>query len=338
MAGGTPHGQASAAPGFAPHGFRVTEQELRHWLEGRLGWSHARQRLGVEQDHEGQRIGQGRSFLALENWAPAPVLIGLALRLSLAAGRGRRNAARVVLRHNTVRSARLPGAFSGFAILHLSDLHADMSQHAIARAAELAEGLAYDICVLTGDFRGRTHGGFAAALRAMRPLVAVLKALAYAVLGNHDTVRMLPGMEEMGLRVLMNECEVLRRGEARIHLAGVDDAHFYRVDSIEKAAAPIPPGEFALLLSHTPEIYRQAAHAGFDLMLAGHTHGGQICLPGGIPVTLEADLPRRMGVGAWRHHAMQGYTSAGLGTSVVTARFNCPPEITLHTLLREGGQ
>jgi predicted MPP superfamily phosphohydrolase len=136
----------------------------------------------------------------------------------------------------------------------------------------------------------------------------------------------------------MNECETLRRGEARLHLAGVDDAHFYRMDSIEKAAAAIPPGEFALLLSHTPEVYRQAAHAGFDLMLSGHTHGGQICLPGGIPLTLEADLPRRLGAGAWRHHGMQGYTSSGLGTSVVTARFNCPPEITLHTLVREEPQ
>jgi predicted MPP superfamily phosphohydrolase len=333
-----PDGRTSAVPHPAPRRVQVTEQELRRWLEARLGWSHARQRLGVEHDHEAHAIGQARSFLALENWAPAPVLIGLALRLALAGGRGRRNAARVALRRNTVRSARLPGAFSGFAILHLSDLHADMSQQALARAAELVAGLTYDICVLTGDFRGRTHGGFAAALRAMGPLVAGLKAPAYAVLGNHDTVRMLPALEEMGLRVLMNECETLRRGEARLHLAGVDDAHFYRMDSIEKAAAAIPPGEFALLLSHTPEVYRQAAHAGFDLMLSGHTHGGQICLPGGIPLTLEADLPRRLGAGAWRHHGMQGYTSSGLGTSVVTARFNCPPEITLHTLVREEPQ
>ena len=300
----------------------MTDPELRRWLEARLGWSHARQRLGVEQDHEGQIIGQGRTFFALENWASAPMLIDLALRLSLTWRRGRRNAAQVVLRHNKVRSHRLPAAFDGFTILHLSDLHADISEQALARAADLVVGLAYDICVLTGDFRGRTHGGFAAALRVMRGLVGGLTAPAYGVLGNHDTVRMLPALEEMGLRVLMNECDKLERGDARIHLAGVDDAHFYRVDSIEKAAASIPRDEFAILLSHTPEVYRQAAHAGFDLMLSGHTHGGQICLPGRIPVTLDADLPRRLGAGAWRHHGMQGYTSVGLGTSVVPARFN----------------
>src|SRR6267378_2094238 len=69
--------------------------------------------------------------------------------------------------------------------------------------------------------------------------------------------------------------------------AGIDDAHFYRVDNIEKAALPIPDGAFSIILSHTPEVYRQAAHANFNLMLSGHTHGGQICLPGSIPIKLE---------------------------------------------------
>jgi predicted MPP superfamily phosphohydrolase len=88
------------------------------------------------------------------------------------------------------------------------------------------------------------------------------------------------------------------------------------------------------LLSHTPEIYRQAAHAGYDLLLGGHTHGGQICLPGSIPITLDAVLPRRMGSGAWKYHHMAGYTSVGVGSSIVAVRINCPPEITLHQLQR----
>jgi predicted MPP superfamily phosphohydrolase len=113
---------------------------------------------------------------------------------------------------------------------------------------------------------------------------------------------------------------------------GIDDAHFYRVDNIEKAASGIPHNEFSILLSHTPEIYRQAAHADFNVMLSGHTHGGQICVPGGIPIQLNAVLPRRLGAGAWRHHSLAGYTSVGAGASIVTVRFNCPPEITLHHL------
>ena len=94
------------------------------------------------------------------------------------------------------------------------------------------------------------------------------------------------------------------------------------------------PGEFSILLSHTPEVYRQAAHANFDLMLSGHTHGGQICLPGSIPIKLEAVLPRRMGAGPWQYRDMIGYTSVGAGSSVVPVRLNCPPEITLHHLRR----
>jgi len=115
-------------------------------------------------------------------------------------------------------------------------------------------------------------------------------------------------------------------------LAGIDDAHYYRVDNIEKAAANIPADGFSILLSHTPEVYRHAAHAGFDLLLSGHTHGGQICLPGSIPITLSSVLPRRFGSGAWKYHDMVGYTSVGAGSSIVAVRINCPPEITLHHL------
>jgi hypothetical protein len=143
---------------------------------------------------------------------------------------------------------------------------------------------------------------------------------------------MVPGLEAMGIQILLNECAVIQRGDQRIFLAGIDDAHFYRVDNIEKAALQIPDGEFSILLSHTPEIYRQAAHANFDLMLSGHTHGGQICLPGSIPITLESALPRRMGAGPWQYNNMIGYTSVGAGSSVVPVRLNCPPEITLHCL------
>src|SRR5437762_8062081 len=109
--------------------------------------------------------------------------------------------------------------------------------------------------------------------------------------------------------MLLNECVSIELGGATIYLAGIDDAHFYRVDNIEKAASGIPHDGFAVLLSHTPEIYRQAAHAGFDLLLSGHTHGGQICLPGSIPLTLGSVLPRRLGAGAWRYRDMIGYTS-----------------------------
>lgn len=73
-------------------------------------------------------------------------------------------------------------------------------------------------------------------------------------------------------------------------LAGVDDAHFYRADDIEEAASRIPQDAFPILLSHTPEVYDRAARAGFDIMLSGHTYGGQLCLPGGIPIKVGRQI------------------------------------------------
>ena len=143
---------------------------------------------------------------------------------------------------------------------------------------------------------------------------------------------MLPGLEKMGIRMLVNECEIVKRGRQRICLAGIDDAHFYLTDNIEKAASGIPTDVFSILLSHTPEVYEEAAYADFNLMLCGHTHGGQICLPGSIPMILNSILPRYMGSGAWKYRSMFGYTSVGAGSSTVPVRFNCPPEITLHYL------
>ncbi|KLK91371.1 metallophosphoesterase, partial [Microvirga vignae] len=110
--------------------------------------------------------------------------------------------------------------------------------------------------------------------------------------------------------------------------------NFYRMDDIELAARDIPAGAVSILLSHTPGTYRRAAHAAFDLMLCGHTHGGQICLPGGIPIRTETVSPRRFVRGSWRYGRMIGYTSTGAGTCIVDARLNCPPEVTLHRLRR----
>jgi predicted MPP superfamily phosphohydrolase len=311
----------------------MTDISLR--LDKRLGRIHARQRLGIEDDHETQIFGQGLNFFHLENWYSIHAVIRNGLRLTGLYGRGCRNAANVQLRTNTLASARLPHGFDGFRILHLSDLHTDMSHPAMDRVIELLADLDYDICVLTGDFRAKTFGPFEAALEGVARVRTSLKGPLYGVLGNHDTVRMVPALEDMGIRMLMNELEVIERSGERLYLAGIDDAHFFRVDNIEKAAADVPAGAFSVLLSHTPEIYRQAAHAGFDVLLAGHTHGGQICLPRGIPITLDSKLPRAMGAGAWMHHTMMGYTSVGAGSSVVAVRLNCLPEITLHQLARK---
>ena len=312
----------------------MDSNEVREKLADRLGRVYARQRLGIESDHEAQVFGQGLNFFHIENLTSSHYLIEWILKLSGLYWRGRKNARRVELRANVIESPLVPPSFDGFVILQLSDLHTDMSEEAMTRVRELVQALQYDICVMTGDYRGKTWGPYDASLEGVARLQTSLRGQIYAVLGNHDTIRMVPGLEAMGIRTLLNEHVPIQRGDDRIHLAGIDDAHYFRVDNIEKAASSIPDDEFSILLSHTPEIYRQAAHADFNVLLGGHTHGGQICLPGHIPITLDSVLPRKMGAGSWRYASMIGYTSVGAGTSLVPVRFNCPPEITLHRLIR----
>lgn len=311
----------------------MDEGERLAFLEKRLGRVHARMRLGIERDHRAQAFGQGLTFFHPENVPVMRTAISICLRLTGLYRRGIRNAVDVRLKRNDIRSPHLPKCFDGYTILHLSDLHADMSEAITRRVAALIGECQYDICVLTGDYRALTFGSSIAALAGMAHIRSAIKSPAFGVLGNHDSIMMLPELEGMGIRLLLNESIGIQRDDAHIYLAGLDDAHYFQADNIEKAAATIPEGHYSILLSHTPEIYRHAAHAGFHLMLAGHTHGGQICLPGGIPLTLDSHLPRRLGAGPWRYGEMAGYTSVGAGCSILPVRFNCPPEITLHRLI-----
>lgn len=301
-------------------------------LAARVTRFHLRQRLGLEEAGEARVFGQGRNFFHLENWYSVHSLIRNVLRFAGLHRRGRRNALRIELRHNDLVLDGLPRPFDGFTLLHLSDLHLDMNADMPHALIERLRGVEYDVAVITGDFRAKTFGPYEPTVNALRQVRVHIKKAVYAVLGNHDSIRMVPSMEEMGIRVLLNESVPIERGPDTIYLAGIDDPHYFRADNMEKAAEQIPSDAVAILLAHSPEIYRQAAHAGFVAMLCGHTHGGQICLPGGIPLMVNASCPRRYCAGRWTHHSLLGYTSVGSGASMVDVRFNCPPEVTLHHL------
>lgn len=312
----------------------ASRAELYRLLDARIGRLHLDQRLGIEADREHLVFGQGRNFFHLENWYSIHALIRHSLRLVGMHGRGRRNARRIGVRRNEISLPHLPASFDGLTLLHLSDLHVDMDEGFPGVLGDCVRDLQYDLCVLTGDFRFLTAGPVEDAIAGMRRLRTNLAGEVYAVLGNHDSITMVPALEAMGIRMLLNESLAVERGGERIRLAGIDDPHYYRLDNFERARRGIDPAEVSILLAHSPEVYKQAAHAGFDVMLCGHTHGGQICLPGGMPLMLNAKCPRRVCRGAWRHHRLHGYTSAGAGSSIVDIRLNCPPEVTLHRLRR----
>jgi predicted MPP superfamily phosphohydrolase len=311
--------------------YEIDEQTLQS-LQARVGRIHLRQRLGMERVYEHRLFGQGRNFFHIENWRSLRPLIHVFLGLALLRGRSRRNARRIQVRHNHIPVAGLPAAFDGFTLLHITDLHLDMAPDFPHVLGDAVRAVDYDVCVLTGDYRAETFGSCQPALDGLRQVRTQLGKAVFGVLGNHDSIRMVPAMEEMGIRMLMNEHTVLEKDGQRIYLAGIDDPHYFRADNLEKAADTIPDDAVSILLSHSPEIYKSAAHADFNIFLCGHTHGGQVCLPGGIALVTNVSCRREFCKGAWRYLGMSGYTSAGSGVCVADIRLNCPPEITLHHL------
>ena len=154
------------------------------------------------------------------------------------------------------------------------------------------------------------------------------------ILGIHDCADIAIELEKLDVRMLMNEAVQVGAPDGRLWVIGVDDPHYYGCDDLAGAIEAVPPGGFKLLAAHSPEIFREAAGMGVDLYLAGHTHAGQIRLPliGGL--TMNAKCPRAYTHGHWRHGLMQGYTTAGVGCSLLPIRFGCPPEITVLELAK----
>ena len=186
-------------------------------MASRIGRTLLRQRLGLEGEHEARIVRRGTHFLHLENWFALHRLIRVALALTGLLRRGRRNVLGIRCRRNDVWLPRLASVFDGYTMLQLSDLHLDMSEAHLDCLIESVRGLAHDVCVLTGDFRFSTFGPYAPALDALGRLRPHLGGSVYAVLGNHDTIRMVPGMEALGIAVLMNE-------SVRIDRAGAESA------------------------------------------------------------------------------------------------------------------
>jgi predicted MPP superfamily phosphohydrolase len=295
-------------------------------LAARLGEERARERL--EREHKFWH----RDRVELFRSAVLRVIIRAGLVATGLWGRAYREFLDIRVVHNEVRIDGLPRAFDGFRLLQISDLHADIDASLVERVAALADSATFDQCVLTGDYLDRigNHWGDSVALTIR--LVPHLGPRPLAILGNHDRLAKVPPLEAAGVRVLLNENVAIERDGARLWICGVDDAHLFRTHDLHAASAGIPPGECRILLSHTPETWREAAALGYALHLSGHTHGGQICGPGGFPIVRKAAVPRALLAGPWHEGAMAGYTSRGTGGCSVPARLNCPPEITIHTL------
>jgi uncharacterized protein len=311
----------------------MDEHDLLAYRE-RIGDDHLGRRLRAQVDRSVRLTGQGRGGFHFENFSPLIRSVGQVLRLTGLDRPALRNALALTVHERSVSVRGLPPAFDGLRVLHLSDLHLDGHPGFGACIAAALNGQQFDLAVITGDYRFYDTGRYqpmAAELTALAPALACRFGV-YGILGNHDFIEMAPIIERAGVRLLLNEAVALEAGGARLWLVGLDDARFYGLHDFEKALAGIPGGEPRLLLVHSPEVILEAAGYGVGLYLTGHTHAGQMCLPGGITLYMNVRCARHQIAGAWREGNMAGYTSAGVGSSGVFGRFFCPPEIVIHRL------
>ncbi len=253
---------------------------------------------------------------------------------------------RPVLTAMELTLARLPAAFDGFTIALLSDFHYDeyFSAVPIRSAIEIVNRLHPDLIVLTGDFvtvpifHRQLHNAKRAA-SAAEPCVTLLAQLhsrlgMVAVLGNHDMEsdppRITEAIQSKGIPVLRNRVMPLEQGGARVWLCGLDSV-WHSSPILSRALKGLPSNELVILLVHEPDFADRAAHFPVDLQLSGHSHGGQVWIPG-IGAPWLPELARKYPRGLYQVGPLTLYTNFGLGTIRLPIRLNCPPEVTLFTL------
>ncbi len=250
--------------------------------------------------------------------------------------RGVRNAKNIQSLETPLSFINLPEEFDGFTILLLSDLHLDSLEGLEHLILNTLDNRAFDLCLLTGDYRTRLHGPNRNILSKLKYLIEGINSREgfIGVLGNHDDCHMVNPLEKMGMRLLINESCLIQRGSAQIRIIGTDDVHYYYTDQALHALEQADEG-FSVAMVHSPELFDFASEMDVDLYLCGHTHAGQVCLPGGIPIIKHLNKGRRYYRGEWDYQGMKGITSAGVGTSGIPVRFNTRGEILILKLLKK---
>lgn len=241
---------------------------------------------------------------------------------------------------HTFQIDRLPDAFRGMRIVQVSDIHyAEYTEAFFLReVVRRVNQLHANLVVLTGDFISFSPMPFEFARRHLPACAEILSGIEcpmrYASLGNHDYIvdpkEVAGALRENGIPVLMNSAVALERGGQHIWLAGLGSACTNDADlahAIPRAAGEEP----VLLMAHEPDILPEVARHKVDLMLSGHTHGGQVRIPFLPPFHLP-EFGKNYLEGRFRMGPTQLYVNRGIGAVGLPFRFRCPPEITVITL------
>lgn len=241
----------------------------------------------------------------------------------------------------------LPPAFDGYTLLHLSDLHLTKLGLLERRAMKIISGREVDGCFVTGDVTAEPRASdvfrrVCSAIKHRDPIMMVL--------GNSehkpwlDSDMLVQALTFDGLQMLTNASTTITRGADSIVISGVDDAYSHRAD-LAAAFDGVNPNDFIVFLTHTPSITPDAIARGADLILSGHTHGGQVRIPGIGALWTHMDSHQALNSGLYMPNDLKRLTgvepgdsklfiSRGVGTSRLHIRFLCPPEVVYITLRR----
>ena len=234
--------------------------------------------------------------------------------------------------------AGLPDDLDGLRILQLSDIHlsAFLSEAEFARVIDAALQLHPHLAVVTGDLISGHSDPLDACIRQLARVKA--DAGVFACMGNHERYARAEDYTasqsaRVGIRFLRGEAQTLRFGQATLNLAGLDfQPQRMRDRYLHGAERLIVPGATNILLQHNPDVFPTAARQGYNLLLAGHTHGGQVR----VEILDQSINPARFFTpyvsGLYRQGNAAAYVSRGIGTIGIPARIGAPPEISLLRL------
>ena len=258
---------------------------------------------------------------------------------------GVRENEKLVVTDYTVKSDRIPQAFSGYKIAQISDFHNPRSTELVDKVVKAVEECQPDIIVITGDLIDSRDTQINIALDFVTRISTVSPV--YFVTGNHegrinDYQRLKNGLENLGVKVLENECEVLEKDGGKINLVGLEDPAFNEVRDIGGKRLlsgwikeiGFDKENYTVLLGHHPEYPLAYSDCEIDLALTGHAHGGQIRLPliGGLYAPGQGLFPKYDG-GLYELSSVSTMiVSRGIGNSIYPVRLNNPPELVVITL------
>jgi len=243
---------------------------------------------------------------------------------------------RIKIENIRIKIKNLSPSFQGVKIIQLSDLHSKDFGEKEKKSLEILAQLKPDFIFITGDFIDWKTSNLKSCQEFWKEISKNYPNRVFGVFGNHEnhhpkskTIKNL--LTDSGVKIINNESVILRKNEDFIYLIGVDDPHENH-DDIAKAMEQVENNTPKIMLAHSPEIFRRVKDQNIDLILTGHTHGGQVNIPFITNLFLPVKYDRKYKSGLFKEDSTYLYVNRGVGTTLLPFRFNAPPEITLIEL------